>query len=506
VACVQAAASAPHPLSVQLSASRRVAVSPLLLLAFSIAFVAIAIVKLRIHPFLVLITAAALVGLFSPEDLVEPAERRGLVSPEIGHAKLAVELALREFGAMVGSIGLVIVLASIIGSCLLESGAADRITRFNLRAMGERQAPVAMMFSAFILSIPVFLDTVFFMLVPIAKAFRMRTGKNYVLYVMSICAGGVLTHSLVAPTPGPLLMAETLKLDLAITILAGLAFSIIPAIAGLWYSMYLNRKLDIPLREGADGSSLEDLAEIVQRSDEQLPSLWISLAPIIAPVILISCGTIVDTIDQVRPLSTQVLQLGGFLGDKNVALAAGALLGMLIYLRQPSTDGSKAVRVVESAIGSAGVVILITAAGGAFGAMIRHAGVGEAISQNVPNLGSGIVLVLLAFGLAMVLKIAQGSGTVSMITTSAIMFSLIQDQTLAELPVHPIYLFLAIGYGSMPISWMNDSGFWIIGRMSGFTEKETLKTWTMLLLVIPLVGLVQILLVSMLLPLKSLPW
>jgi GntP family gluconate:H+ symporter len=150
------------------------------------------------------------------------------------------------------------------------------------------------------------------------------------------------------------------------------------------------------------------------------------------------------------------------------------------------------------------VIILITAAGGAFGAMLKHSGLGGELEKWGAE--SGPVMILLAFGVAAIMKTAQGSGTVSIVTTSGIMFALLQGKTLEVLPYHPIYIFLAIGFGSKAISWMNDSGFWVVCKLSGFTEKETLRTWTVLLAFLAGIGLVEVLLFSTVLPLKFLSW
>jgi GntP family gluconate:H+ symporter len=145
----------------------------------------------------------------------------------------------------------------------------------------------------------------------------------------------------------------------------------------------------------------------------------------------------------------------------------------------------------------AGIIILITSAGGAYGAMIKHSGIGAAIS--IATEGFEIHYLLLAWLIAAVMKIAQGSGTVAMITAAAIMAALIGPEP--DLPYHPIYVLLSIGFGSLFVSWMNDSGFWVVARMSGFTEREALSTWSTLLGILGLVGLAQVMLFSWLLPL-----
>jgi GntP family gluconate:H+ symporter len=469
--------------------------SPFVVLMIGIVFVVGAIVGLRIHAFLALIFAAILVGLLSGVVL----------DPDSGlHPSVQVlRQTATEFGRTAGNIGIIIVLASIIGKCLMDSGAADAITRRFLRLLGKERASAALLGSGYLLSIPVFFDTVFYLLVPLAKALRVRTGRHYAVYVMSICVGAGLTHSLVAPTPGPLIMADNLHLDLGTTILAGLAASVLPAVVvGWFFCRWWGARLDIPFRETADLSQSE-LREIAGKRDADLPGFAVSLLPILLPVVLISAATITATLDQSSladggpGLDPTWLAWAQFLGDRNVALIVAMFIAAALLLRQKPLGFAGLARVFESAIVSAGVIILITAAGGAFGAMIRLIGIGEAIRAEVGTGATGTVLLLLAFGISALMKIAQGSTTVAVIAASAIMFGVIDG---LALPYHPIYLFLAIGFGGMVFSWMNDSGFWIIGRMSGFNERETLQTWSLGFGLSGVVGLLQVLLFSQVLP------
>ncbi len=473
---------------------------PFVVLGIAILFVIVTIVFLRVHAFLALMLAAVLVGILSDQPLSENSS-----SPQ---AVQAIEMATVELGQTVAKIGLVIALASIIGQCLMTSGAADAIARRFLRLLGLKRSPLALLGSGYVLSVPVFFDTVFYLLVPLAKAFRLRTGQQYVLYVMTICAGAALTHSLVAPTPGPLIMADNLHLDLGTTILVGLAFSILPAILGGWfYARWVSSKMDIPLRD-TPGLSTQALQEIVDRPDSELPSFWLAILPIALPVLLIAGDTVANTVHASMlsaggpGLDVSVRQALQLLGNRNFALFVSTAVAVWLMMRQKKMKLLQLRDSMENAIESAGVIILITSAGGAFGAMIGHAGIGNAIANQVPDRASGTLLLLLAFVIASVIKIAQGSGTVAIITASAIMYGVIEGKTL---PFHPVYVFLAIGFGSKICSWMNDSGFWIVSRMSGFTEQETLRTWTLLLVVLGLIGLVQILIVSQFLPLKFLP-
>ena len=187
-----------------------------------------------------------------------------------------------------------------------------------------------------------------------------------------------------------------------------------------------------------------------------------------------------------------------FIGNKNVAMLTGTAIAIYILVRQKKLGLNQVSDAMGPPLETAGVIILITAAGGAFGAMIRHTGVGEVIKHLAD--GYGVNYVLLAWLVAAVIRVAQGSGTVAMITAAGLMAAILGDgQSLA---VHPVYIFLAIGFGAVFCSWMNDSGFWVVGKLSGFTERETLKTWTVLTIFVSVIGLVQVLALSWAFPFK----
>jgi GntP family gluconate:H+ symporter len=474
---------------------------PLVVLLVSVIVVVAGIALFRLHAFIVLMLAAILVGLTSS----------GLPGVPPANALVqAVELPMREFGAAAGNIGFIIVLASIIGQCMLDSGAADSIVRRFMAVLGERRAAVALLASGFLLSIPVFFDTVFFLLVPLARALGLRTGKNYMLYVMAMCGGGVLTHSLVAPTPGPLLVAEALRpagVDLGASMVAGLLAGLPPAAGVLVVARWINRRVPMPVRE-TPGASIADLQAIIDRPASSLPAFGVSVLPVLLPVVLIALASFLAMAQTSLP--GVVASLGGsatfasikttmdFVGNRNVAMLLGTAIALALLARQKGMGIRQLGEIMGPPLELAGVIILITAAGGAFGAMIRHSGVGTVISGL--STGRSVDIVLLAWIVTAVIRLAQGSATVAMITGAGLMAAIVGDGS--TLPFHPIYLFLAIGFGSMIASWMNDSGFWVVGRLSGFTERETLKSWTVMTTFISLAGLVEILIASRLLPLR----
>jgi H+/gluconate symporter-like permease len=597
---------------------------PLVILLIGIVTVIGMIIVFRVNAFIALITAAMLVSLLATGELGEKI------------ARVAV-----AFGQVAGSIGIVIALAAVIGKCLMDSGAADKIVRSFLRVLGEKRASAALLGSGFVLSIPVFFDTVFYLLVPLARSLWRRTNKNYVLYVCAIGAGGAITHTLVPPTPGPLVMAETLKIDVGMMIMIGTLIGLPMAVVGLAVSRVMNRVMDIPMRPYSGEPEPEPLA------DDQLPALWISLAPVLLPVIMISANTVTsmgadaehaalvrqgealdwtkfchalghareaeapkaarpvsemlpeslqqslaqageaesfpaelqaevqaavrelvadDELYQQRAfaglklndkaqklkdlgasrLSKDQLELDkltqeelaiaalsaderqrfnwlllesafpgevrdtawrraagvtALLGNPNLALLLSAAIAMFVLVRQRKLSFKQLGRTTEIALMSGGVIILITAGGGAFGKMLGEAGVKDSIVGFLDTEAqtAGMVMLILGYAVAAVMKVAQGSSTVSMIVTSGMFAAMGVSSEM--LGFHPVYLAGAIGCGSLFGSWMNDSGFWIFSRMSGFTETEALKSWTILLVAISLTGLVVTLLLATVLPL-----
>ena len=448
---------------------------PLTVLLIGTLAIVLFIVVFRLHAFISLMLAAILVGIL------------GQTVPEGANAwVMAVENSMKEFGITAVKVSFVIAIASILGIALTKSGAAEQIVNQLIKLFGESRASIALLVAGFILSIPVFFDTVFFLLVPLAIVLAQKTGKNFALFVMAIGCGAVITHSVVPPTPGPLLMAEELKLDMGLAILAGILSGILPAFAGYKYSQIQSKKVQL-LPPDFTGSGDES-------TSSELPSFMSSMMPILLPLVLIIGASMVKIFVGNRDdFFTQSII---FLGNKNIAMFLGLLIALYLWAKHKNLSLTGLGEQMERPLEIAGLIILITSAGGAFGAMIRNTGIGDMIQAMSAN-GFSINLIVVTFIMAAVVKFAQGSSTVSIITTAGIMSAIISNTTL---PYHPIYLYMAIGYGAMVGSWMNDSGFWIVGKLSGMTEKQTLQVWTLLLAVIGVVGGIQTLVMSYIFP------
>ena len=502
-----------HPFFAQ--AAESMSYWPLGILLISVAFILVSIIKLKLHPFLALTFAAILTGLLTGDLPGMTHENVGLFKDRVelketpddtgNDLLLAVKWSFLGFGNTAGGIGFIVALAAIIGVCMLGSGAADRVVRWLLSVFGEDRAGFVLLLSGVLLSIPVFFDTVFFLLIPLARALSLRTGKSYTLFVMAMAGAGAITHSMVPPTPGPLMISDGLKLDLGVAMMAGLAASILPAWLVLYLARKFDEKYDLPMRE-ASGASTSELKTIVEKKDSELPNLFMAALPVAMPVVLISLVSILKLVAKDTVSGQEWFKYLEFFGSPNIAMLLAAiaavytLAAQLIKDSKVSDDGlmSTVSKAMEDPLQTAGVIILITGAGGAFGGMIRMAGVGGTIEGLATSYN--ISLILLAWGATAVVRIAQGSATVAMITGVGLMSSVIGDGS--SLSYHSLYIFLAIGFGSITLSWMNDSGFWVVQRLSGFTERETLKTWSVMLTAISLLGLIQIMIFSTLFPMK----
>ncbi|APZ96171.1 GntP family permease [Fuerstiella marisgermanici] len=518
------------------------------------------IIGLRINAFIALIVAAIAVSFLAADP--EPVD--GVEAPPVS-MKEKLDRVSREFGSSAGKIGLVIGFAAVIGEAMMRSGAADRIVMAFLSVLGVKRAPWALMGSGFVLSVPVFFDTVFYLLVPLARSLYANTKKNFLLYVLAISAGGAITHTLVPPTPGPLFMAVRLGVPVGLMIFVGSLVAFPAALSGILFATFLDKRIKIESLEDKDETTGGIARDLENTEPTELSSpvpLWEALLPVVLPVILISGDTLVDTL-QVKDVTAEVIQVDDasllasaennptfridlshyadlpdvgdtvhvtpqqkledgntaaipfspnsfndikpyteIAGNPGLALLLSMTLALITWVRWKKPTGKEFSTAVEIALLSGGLVILITAAGGAFGSMLKVTNIAVDIKALFEDSNAvGLTSLFLAFGMAALLKVAQGSSTTAMITVSSMMASF--GLTEAELGFNLVYICTAIGAGSLIGSWMNDSGFWIVAKMSGLSETEALKTWTPLLIVLGCVSLTMTIILSMAMPLLS---
>ncbi|AFK19936.1 GntP family permease [Haloferax mediterranei ATCC 33500] len=457
--------------------------SPLLTFVVGLALVVLLLVVLDLPAFVGLAIAAFAVGLVNAAFV-----------PDFTLAQAATKTAT-AFGDGMAGIGIPILMAAIIGKSMLESGSAQRIVRSFQSLVGKDNSDIALWGSSTVLAIPVFFDSVFYLMAPLARSMRARMGDNYALYLVVVGAGAATAHVFIPPTPGPLAVASEIGADIGTTMLIGVTVAVPSAtMGGLVYGRWINRRIDIPLRD-AMGTTTDELQERAQRDVSSLPSFLEATAPIVIAVALVGSLTVANALEGVAPMVEQVRPFIAFIGDKNVALTVAALAAAYTYYRWTDLSRSAWEEELTEALKSGGNIAAITSMGGAFGALLAASGIGPYIANGLE--GFGIPLLVTAWLIAAIVRVAQGSATAAMLTAAGIMAPLT-----GQLPVHTAYLVMVIGAGGNICSWYNDSGFWLVKEIGGLTQAETLKTWTALTTIISVTGLVVVLVVSTVFPLS----
>lgn len=477
---------------------------PLFILLIGVIIVVGGIIFLQLHPFLALILAAFVVALLTPASSVEAFAIAKGASAEAAAAlskKSIGERIATEFGSTCGKIGILIAMAAIIGKAMLESGAAERIVRSMLAVTGVNNASFAFLVSSFFLGVPVFFDIVIFLMIPLAKAVSMRIGKNYLLLVLAITGGAAMANSFVPPAPGPLFLIGEMNIPIGMMMAGGTLLGLVTITAGFIFAKWANDKWPVELRDSLD-ARLEDIRSLAGQTDKELPPLWFSLLPVTFPLLFICLDNILKSMIKSgafvpeTSLSHFLVDFVALVGDKNIALVAGGLIALVLLAvwKKGSKEGISSF--VQAALMSGGGIILITAAGGAFGGVLQQTGISSRIAALTADYQ--MTLIPLAFVISAVVRTAQGSATVALITASGILSGM---ATSAHLEYHPLYLGLAIGCGSKLVPWMNDAGFWIIVKISNLTEKEALKTFSPMLVVMGCVGLIVLMIAARVFPL-----
>jgi gluconate:H+ symporter, GntP family len=326
----------------------------------------------------------------------------------------------------------------------------------------------------------------------------VRHPGRFSLYLMCAIAGGVMSHSLVPPTPGPLYVAKELGVDIGIMMIGGLVVGGITVLCGYVYAVWANKKWALPMRDTPD-ITVDELERNAEVEDWNLPGLGASLLPIGLPILLITFNTFLSM--RARPAETDpddfqnsLIDFFQIIGDANIALFISAMIALyLMWSRLKNAELFQ--KNVSESLMSAGMIILITSAGGTFGQMLQQTGIGVKIGQLAR--GYQTALLPLAFLITMVVRTAQGSATVAMVTAVGVMNGFGNAQGFG---FHPVYLAIVIGCGSKIFPWMNDSAFWIISKMAGMKEKETIRFFSYLLTVMGFAGLIASMILSVLFP------
>ena len=410
-------------------------------LALGIVFIVVATTRWKIHPFLALLVTAYGVGL------------AGGLGPE-----QALTALTGGFGRTVGAIGIVISCGCIIGTALERSGGALVMANAILRLIGQTRAVLAMSVTGAVVSIPVFCDSGYVILSPLNRSLARRTGQSMAAFAVALSMGLYATHCLVPPTPGPIAAAGELRADLGMVIMLGLLIAVPVVAVTCFYAIQVGRKVSI-----ATPATAPESDAVVATP----PGTFAAFAPILLPVLLIAAKSVADL--PARPLGEGTLRATlGFFGNPNTALILGVFLTWFVVRRHGrATFGSWS----GEGLRDAGTIILITAAGGAFGAVLRETALAKLVGELLGSVSFGGFNLVLPFLVAAGLKTTIGSSTVAMITTASLVSPLLPALGLSA-GHGPALATLAIAGGAMVVSHVNDSFFWVITQMSGLTVSQ----------------------------------
>ncbi|WP_222984425.1 GntP family permease [Flagellimonas meishanensis] len=434
----------------------------LFFLVLVIVFIVLATVKFKMHPIFSLTLAAVAMGFMlglSPKD----------IAGTIGEG----------FGKTLSSIGLVIAFGTVIGIYLEKTGSTQVLANAVLKIIGLKRSPLALNLAGYVISIPVFCDSGFIILSSLNKALSKKTGIPVMIFAISLATGLYAAHVFVPPTPGPLAAAAILEADLGRVLLLGIVVSIPVSVTGYFWAKYIGKSLM---------EQKEDAGQH-QQEEETIPQVkpYQAFLPLLAPILLIALKSIANY--PTHPFGDSVaFHFFDFVGEPVIALLIGVFFAFLLGRKTPAKDKKEWVPI---AFKQAGSIVLITGAGGAFGAILRTMDIASII--NIES-GSGMGGLLIAFGIAAILKTAQGSSTVAIITASAIIAPLLETFGLLSMTDKALAV-LAVGAGAMTVSHINDSYFWVVSQFSNLDVKNALKGHTTATFFQGLVGIGIILLI-----------
>ncbi|MGW5738715.1 MULTISPECIES: GntP family permease [Streptomyces] len=447
--------------------------------ALGIVLLLFLIIKVRLQPFVALLAVSIVVGLSAGLSVTE---LFGTVQKSD-----AVSVIESGMGGILGHVAIIIGLGTMLGAILEVSGGAEVLASRLLGLFGEKRAPLAMGLTGLIFGIPVFFDVGIFVLAPIVYAAAKRSGKSILLYCLPLLAGLSMTHAFLPPHPGPVAAAGLLHVDLGWVILMGIVCGI-PAVLAAWvYSAWIGKRIFVPVPqdmvEAADEARQAVIAEQreagVAPREKPVP-LGIVFAIIGTPLFLILLATFSSIAFDPSTLRSVI----EFFGSPFVALTIALLMAYYLLGIRRGWSRKSLETVSTSSLKPVGNILLVVGAGGIFGAVLKASGVAAALSDTFQDVG--LPIIVLAYLLSLVLRVAQGSATVAIVTTAGIVAPLLAEGDHSQAFV--ALVIMAISAGSIFASHVNDGGFWMVAKYFGISERDTLKTWTVLESVLSLAG------------------
>ena len=446
----------------------------MIIIVFTLAIVLliVSISKWGVHPFLAImgIALALAIAIGIPLDTIPTTIGKG-------------------FSSIFASIGIVIILGTIIGLILEKTGAAIRLADAIVRIIGEKHPQLAIMLIGWLISVPVFCDSGFVIVNPIRKWLARKTNFPSVTLTVALAAGLYVAHVFVPPTPGPIATAGLVGLEsnLLLVIGLGVAISIPPLVAAYFFATFIGKKI-----KSADELDVESISQAY--NEHNLPGTAASVTPILLPIILMAGGSIAS-FAKMEGFAGELLI---FLGKPIIALAAGLISALPLLWK--SKMGKELYNITQESLKTSGPIIFITAAGSVLGQVIVEAGFVQYIQQNAASLSS--IGLFFPFVVAAIIKTSQGSSTVAMTTTAGIMGLYFSDASLMAAlgmttPIDAALVVMAIGAGAMTVSHANDSYFWVVTNFGGLTPQNGYKTQTLVTLIMGITSIITLFAISL---------
>lgn len=450
-------------------------------LIIGIAVIVVLILRTRMDAFSALLIASVVVGAVAGSTM-----------------NATIASITKGFGNTLGSIGIVIGLGVAVGKILEVSGAADAMARAFLRVFGQGREPWAMGATGAVVSIPVFCDSGFVIMNPLARSVARAKKGMYVTLALALGCGMTLTHHMVPPTPGPLGVAGILGADVGAVILVGLVFTVLLLPVVVLYAKWMGAKLE--------NSITDEMREAVYHSNEASAAVerkplgaFVSSVPLLLPLALIVLNTVTTAMDKASQdaltgdyTPSAFAAFVGFIGHPAIALMIGLVLAVYVLL-PAATPRNKVHKWLTEAASSCGLILLITGAGGSLGQVLRDSGVGDELAKAVAQI-DWLPAVLVPYVVATLVRIAQGSGTVAMITAASITAPLV-----TSLGLSPLAATMACCTGSIVFSYFNDSYFWVVTRFTGLEGTAALKAWSGITTTVWLASLPLVIILGMML-------
>ncbi|MDT0446222.1 GntP family permease [Streptomyces johnsoniae] len=444
----------------------------LLIAAGAVALLLFLIMKLKLHAFVSLVLVSVITAL------------------AVGFPVAQIpDVLMFGFADTLGSVALLVAFGVMLGRLLEVTGGAQVLADTLINRFGERRAPFALGVAALLFGFPIFFDAGLVVFLPIILTVARRFGGSLLVYALPAAGAFAAMHAITPPHPGPVAAADVLGGSIGVTMLVGIPIAVVAWYVGVMLvSRWLGARIHIPIPEVLFGEARDSSGRTPEQQGgangneaapgHRPPSFGLVLLLLLFPLVLISFDTVIDTLVTAGTLEEGQgwAEFLGLLGSTPVALMITVLLAIALLARPRVSSMSEVTATLDDSLGPICSIILITGAGGMFGGVLELSGIGGALSDSLSDLGMS--LIVQAFVIATLLRVAQGSATVALTTTSGLIAGAVADANLGDFQIS--LLVVAIAAGATVLSHVNDSGFWLVSRFFGMDEKTTLKTWTVM--------------------------